>query len=346
MGWSIFSRLKPEKNEFEYDVVMTLIDLGELGRGALERWPLFSSRTHFALSGLDVKDHMEGAASVDDLDNKVRNLVQTKTGHRPKGRIALLTNLRYLGTVFSPVSFFYVFNDEQDDVVDAVVSEVTNIPWFQQHCYVAVRPPSLPDTLASTSKMLNYGEQVKEFHVSPFIKVQDIVYHFRFNDPNEVRARCGHPSKYLLSSAEEKHPNLDQSHPAEVQFTIHSGPSLAGLPQNLLVNISLDDDGRGFFNASLDLYRRNFSVIEMLRTFRPLATLQIIGAILYVSVFWKSQATFLKSLRSFVHENEQITSCPFKLNNVTDTLQESAQLQTKGFTFFNHPDDYETGNRK
>ena len=46
------------------------------------------------------------------LGERVRRLVQQATGVRPKGRICLLTHLRYLGYVFNPVSFYYVWDKE------------------------------------------------------------------------------------------------------------------------------------------------------------------------------------------------------------------------------------------
>ena len=40
----------------------------------------------------------------------MRNLVERATGRRPTGPICLLTHLRYLGYVFNPVSFYYVWD--------------------------------------------------------------------------------------------------------------------------------------------------------------------------------------------------------------------------------------------
>jgi len=46
------------------------------------------------------------------LAERVRRLVARKTGRRPEGRITLLTHLRYMGYVFNPVSFYYVWDKE------------------------------------------------------------------------------------------------------------------------------------------------------------------------------------------------------------------------------------------
>ncbi len=46
------------------------------------------------------------------LVERVRRLVEKETGKRPKGKICLLTHLRYLGYTFNPVSFYYVWDEE------------------------------------------------------------------------------------------------------------------------------------------------------------------------------------------------------------------------------------------
>ena len=46
------------------------------------------------------------------LAERVRRLVEGATGVRPEGRVCLLTHLRYLGYVFNPVSFYYVWDKE------------------------------------------------------------------------------------------------------------------------------------------------------------------------------------------------------------------------------------------
>ena len=60
----------------------------------------------------------------------------------------LLTNLRYLGRGFNPVSFYYCY-DRGRESVEAVIAEVTNIPWGERHAYVVER--SGPGPIRATS---------------------------------------------------------------------------------------------------------------------------------------------------------------------------------------------------
>ena len=92
------------------------------------------------------------------LADAVRALVAERPGARPAGPVRLLTNLRYLGHCFNPVSFYYCF-DARGEGLQAVVAEVTNTPWGERHAYV-LRVRSETAACASAGQ---------GFHVSPFM---------------------------------------------------------------------------------------------------------------------------------------------------------------------------------
>ncbi len=102
---------------------------------------------------------------------------EPRRGPRPEGPIRLLTHPRYFGYGFNPVSFYYCF-DAQDTRVEAVVAEINNTPWGEQHCYVlpATASSGTPDKLR-----FHFG---KDFHVSPFLPM-DMDYDWRFAAPGE-----------------------------------------------------------------------------------------------------------------------------------------------------------------
>ena len=109
------------------------------------------------------------------LSDSVRDLVERRTGHRPLGPIRLLTHLRYLGYCMNPVSFYYCFN-EQDDDVELVMAEVTNTPWQGRHTYMVSGRLNGEENLISNMK--------KEFHVSPFWGM-DHDYEWIFTQPGK-----------------------------------------------------------------------------------------------------------------------------------------------------------------
>jgi len=88
---------------------------------------------------------------------------------RPGRVLALLTQPRFLGYWFNPVSFWMLL---EGDTLRAVIAEVNNT-FGQRHSYLLVQPDLGPIT-AETRLSAR-----KEFHVSPF---QDIAgdYRFRF----------------------------------------------------------------------------------------------------------------------------------------------------------------------
>lgn len=111
------------------------------------------------------------------LDESIRRLVAEKTGRRPEGPIRLLTQLRYFGYVFNPVSFYYCFEPSARRV-ETIVAEINNTPWGEQHCYVLAdeHPPS-----AVGHKRFHLR---KEFHISPYMDM-GLAYDWRFTEPTD-----------------------------------------------------------------------------------------------------------------------------------------------------------------
>ncbi|MEZ6047383.1 MAG: DUF1365 domain-containing protein [Planctomycetaceae bacterium] len=87
----------------------------------------------------------------------------------------LLTQLRHFGFGMNPVSFYYCF-DADDQEVELIIAEVTNTPWGEKHLYF------LPREEGQEAKWIR--PQRKQFHVSPFMGMnQD--YHWSLSAPSE-----------------------------------------------------------------------------------------------------------------------------------------------------------------
>lgn len=159
---------------FEQPVRMFWIELDEIG--ALERAGILSPRKR-ALRCFRREDHLGDARR--PLDACVRDLVEMQSGTRPLGPIALLTQLRQLGVLFDPVSFYYCQSQDRERL-EAVVADVTNTPWGERHAYVLV-----PERAAETSRELRASAS-KVFHVSPFLGME-YAHRFRFALPDGSR---------------------------------------------------------------------------------------------------------------------------------------------------------------
>lgn len=164
---SVFhTRHTPVHHTFEVPLFLVYLDLEEVT--ALCESTLGWSQRRFAPTQFRRADYLGDPAL--DLADAVRKRVEEKTGKRPTGPIRLLTQLRYWGFTFNPVSFYYCFGAD-GVAVEWIVAEVTNIPWGERHAYV------VPFGDGS-------AELDKRFFVSPYLPM-DLIYRWRFNAPGE-----------------------------------------------------------------------------------------------------------------------------------------------------------------
>jgi DUF1365 family protein len=158
---------------------MFYLDLDEIsqlfadGRLSPRRWSLcgFAPSDHLALTA----DH-QTRGEVDSLADRVRELVCDRTGLRCDGPVRLLTQVRQLGYYFSPLNLYYCFDVASQ--LKAVVAEVSNTPWREQHLYL-LWDGSRRDDVPHCSYT-----HTKEFHVSPFMPMQ-MSYAWRMTVPND-----------------------------------------------------------------------------------------------------------------------------------------------------------------
>lgn len=160
-------RLTPKAHSFSYPVFMALLDTQNLanvfGRSSL--W----SVGRFNLISFRREDYI-GRDSGNTIEDEVRQRIHDETGNRFHGRIFLLTNLRYLGFCFNPVSFYFCC-ENNDPYPRFILAEINNTPWNERHCYVLENRGG-PDGNAEFVF-------AKQFHVSPFMPMQ-LEYRWRF----------------------------------------------------------------------------------------------------------------------------------------------------------------------
>lgn len=161
-------RFDPIERSFDYRVFMFYLDLEEIPE-VMAVHPLVSTRPRSPVS-FSRADYL-GPASV-PLRDAVCDLVEERTGGRPRGPIRMLTNLRYLGLIENPVSFYFCF-DPSGEELDKVVAEVTNTPWGDRHAYVLG---------SDGGGMVLTDSQEKALHVSPLMAMEH-QYDFRFGTP-------------------------------------------------------------------------------------------------------------------------------------------------------------------
>ncbi len=164
-------RRSPKKHMFNFKMYMLWLDLDELQEVFKRRWLWSTERPAF--SRFRESDHLTVVDQSLTLRERVNLVLRKHNICQRIGPVRLLTQLRYLGFAMNPVSFFYCF-DEQGESVVAIIAEVNNTPWGEQHLYVIE---------AGGHKSTVVADRIdKDFHVSPFMSL-DMQYRMMFTDP-------------------------------------------------------------------------------------------------------------------------------------------------------------------
>lgn len=162
------TRYRPRGHSFRYRLFQFYLDLDELPQ-VLDALPLCSS-SRPALVRFDRRDHLG------EPQKPLKDAVQAKVvelgGEPVDGPVRLLTNLRYFGYGFNPVSFFFCFDKQEQ--LRYILAEVNNTPWGERHCYL----------IPGASGSGGHHSHPKAFHVSPFMGL-DMDYHWRVSEPSE-----------------------------------------------------------------------------------------------------------------------------------------------------------------
>lgn len=167
-GSVMHARHTPKRHHFSYKLFYLLIDLDEINLLS-ELSPLWSVNK-INLVQFRHKDYMNGTIS-GNLKSSVVDIILRQTQDHFKGKIFLLTNLRYWGYCFNPVSYYFCFNE--NGALQYIVDEVSNTPWKERYQYV--HKINIPSN--NSSKPNSHNKQPPElvfefkkaFHVSPFM---------------------------------------------------------------------------------------------------------------------------------------------------------------------------------
>ena len=159
-GKLMHSRREPVRNVFTYPVAYWLLDLDELPE--LERRLRLVSVNRRNVVTFSDRDHFDG-------DLPLKEAVRRFAGDPAIDRVLCLTQLRVLGYVFNPVSFYWCYR--ADGVLSCMIAELNNT--FGER---------LPELLPGGS--LRY-EHDKRLHVSPFFGLEQR-YRYAFAEPAET----------------------------------------------------------------------------------------------------------------------------------------------------------------
>lgn len=164
-------RLAPLANSFRYGVYQVLLDLDEIA--CLADGVPFFGHNRLNVTAFYDRDHM-GRTDLPVRD-KLAAWLAERGVELGEGPVLLLTNLRVLGYVFNPVSYYYCLDTARN--LRFVVAEVNNT-FGETYCY-------LLDDLRSIGGRALLAPRRKVFHVSPFMEIEDIRYDWIVTPPGE-----------------------------------------------------------------------------------------------------------------------------------------------------------------
>jgi hypothetical protein len=149
---------------------MLYIDLDKISESFAKNW--FWSANKFNLASFKRSDFFGDTKK--SIKNSINELLFETLQYKHVGKIFLLTNIRYFGYCFNPVSFYYC-EDSKGKLI-AIVSHITNTPWDEKYAYV-----NDCRDIPSSSKHFEFD---KAFHVSPFMPM-NMKYKWIFSTPKD-----------------------------------------------------------------------------------------------------------------------------------------------------------------
>lgn len=168
VGTIAHRRLIPIENRFQYGFFMWFLNLDELEN--VPSLGICFSAKRWALSRFHRSDYY-GDPSL-PLADAIRNRMEELTGKPVTGQVCGLLNLRTLGLYFSPVNFYYGYDNRGN--FTHFLAEVSNIPWNERHQYAHY--------VADNKLTPNHP---KQFRVSPFNSVNQN-YSWKLKAPDET----------------------------------------------------------------------------------------------------------------------------------------------------------------
>lgn len=174
-------RFKPINHEMVYPLFMMYLDLDELPTLLKKFW--YFSKGKFNVSSFQRNDYLNSGP--EDLKASVIHRVSEDLPNIAEQihSVRMLTNVRYFGISFNPVTFYYCFDNAEN--LNAIVAEITNTPWDEKHSYVLPIGISKSDmNYQAKGENKHIFEFHKNFHVSPF-NPMEMEYRWAFSEVEE-----------------------------------------------------------------------------------------------------------------------------------------------------------------
>lgn len=165
LGTIAHKRYIPREHQFRYPFFMWFLNLDHLHE--LPCYAPWFSTIRPALARFKREDYY--GEKKQPLADSIRERLAELTGEAVQGEICALLNMRTMGIYFSPVNFYFGY--DQHHSLSHFLAEVSNTPWNERHQYGYL--------IEETG--LNFTAE-KAFHVSPFNHLNQ-EYHWQLTEP-------------------------------------------------------------------------------------------------------------------------------------------------------------------
>jgi DUF1365 family protein len=164
-------RFHPTRHAFSYPVFLAFLDIDTIPETMARarfagynrwQWAAFYERDHLGDPALPLRERLRRDAAAQGVS-------------LPDGPIYLLTNLRYLGYCFNPVSFYFCY--DSGGGAPHVLAEVNNTFGESRNYWLG------PHNALPSARALRY-RCAKDFHVSPFMEM-NLAYDFVLTHPGD-----------------------------------------------------------------------------------------------------------------------------------------------------------------
>ncbi|MEM7784103.1 MAG: DUF1365 domain-containing protein [Planctomycetota bacterium] len=167
----------PKSRQFDFKLFLFFLDIDQIESIFSES--TFYSSTQRSFARFLHTEHLIHCLDAGSLRQRAELTLSAHGVSTHPNKIFLLTQLRYFGFAMNPLSLFYCYDD--DGILFAVIAQVNNTPWGEQHVYVIPNVKKTKSECAGSSAIRS--DQVKKaFHVSPFMSL-DMFYKMRFSNP-------------------------------------------------------------------------------------------------------------------------------------------------------------------
>lgn len=181
VGWVRHRRFSPKAHTLKYPVFMWYLDLDEL--------PSITQRTSLLKQEGRAWCSFRRADYYGDPEQSLKTSVAARIAEQSGiaetdiHRVCMLTNLRTLGHIMNPVTFYYAFGEGGQLL--AIMPEITNTPWNERFQYVLSTSATDQGVQPVHCGRGRYRYQLnKHFHVSPFHPM-NMQYDWRFKHPEQ-----------------------------------------------------------------------------------------------------------------------------------------------------------------